>query len=381
MFYCPNCRGEVERERHAGGLHWVCRGCAGRTVNLSVLRKTRSVAFVSDLWAKVRNGDGVFGRACPACEKPMLTVSVPSGAGWEDLDACKVCQFVWFDPEEFERIPVTVPVKPKDEPRELPQKAREALALYEVQRMGEHTGPEPESGWKAVPAILGLPVERDDDAHERHAWVTWGLCMVVFLISALAFRDLRDVVYAYGLVPDQIGRLGGLTLITSFFLHGSWAHLLGNLYFLYVFGDNVENRIGRRRMLILVFVATIAGDLLHALGDARSSVPCIGASGGISGVLAFYALAFPDKKISIFWASRYSRPRWIEMSAWTAFGLWFAMQALMVAQQLAGLGHVSALAHLGGVIAGGTLWVVWKNTLPKPEKKDCPIRSLVTDGD
>ncbi|MGV3756672.1 MAG: rhomboid family intramembrane serine protease, partial [Verrucomicrobiota bacterium] len=185
---------------------------------------------------------------------------------------------------------------------------------------------------------------------------------------------------AFGMIPDQIGRLGGLTMVTSFFLHGSWSHLLGNLYFLYVFGDNVENRIGWRRMLILVFVATIAGDLLHAAADSRSSVPCIGASGGISGVLAFYALAFPDKKISIFWASRYTMPRWIEMSAWTAFGLWIAMQTLIVMQQLAGLGRVSALAHLGGVMAGAVVWLIWKNSLPKPEKKDCPIRSLVADG-
>ena len=377
MFHCPNCQGEIERERHEDGLHWVCRSCSGRTVNLSVLRKTRSAAFVAELWAKVRNGDGVFDRACPACTKPMLTVSVASGAGWEELDACKVCQFVWFDPEEFQRIPIAVPVKPKDEPRELPQKAKEALALYEVQRLGEQVGPEPASEWKTIPAALGLPVERDDDGHDKPAWATWGLCAVVLLVSVMAFTDLYAAVNTFGLVPDQFWRYGGLTSFTSFFLHGSWVHLLGNLYFLFVFGDNVEHRIGRRRMLMLVFCATFAGDLMHVLGDARSSVPCIGASGGISGVLAFYALAFPDKKLSILWTSRYTKPWWIEMSAWTAFGLWIAMQMLIVMQQLAGLGRVSALAHLGGVMAGAVLWLLWKNSLPK---KECPIRRLTTDG-
>jgi len=349
-------------------------------VNLSVLRKTRSAAFVSELWTKVRNGDGVFERACPACTKPMQTVSVASGAGWEELDACKACQFVWFDPEEFERTPIAVPVKPKEEPRELPQKAKEALALYEVQRIAEeNAGPEPSSDWKAIPAVLGLPVERDDDAHDKPAWATWGLCAAVLLVSVMAFTNLYAAVNTFGLVPDQFWRYGGLTSFTSFFLHGSWMHLLGNLYFLFVFGDNVEHRIGRRRMLMLVFGATFAGDLLHTLGDARSSVPCIGASGGISGVLGFYALAFPEKKLSILWTSRYSRPRWIEMSAWTAFGLWIGMQVLLVVKQLTGLGHVSALAHLGGVIAGGLLWLLWKGSLPKPEKKDCPIRGLVAE--
>jgi membrane associated rhomboid family serine protease/Zn-finger nucleic acid-binding protein len=380
MFYCPNCQGEIERERRADGFHWVCRQCGGRTVNLSVLKKTRSHDFVSDLWTKVRNGDGTYGRPCPSCEKPMLTVRLSTLGSDEEFDACKVCQFVWFDPDEFERTPETsTPVPTATPPRELPLKAKQALALYEVERMKDNAGPVPESGWKAIPAVLGLPVERDDDCHENHAWVTWALCVIVFLVSALAFQNLREVVYQYGLIPNEIGRLGGLTMITSFFLHGSWGHLLGNLYFLYVFGDNVENRIGWRRMLILVFCATIGGDLLHTVAKPDSIIPCVGASGGISGVLAFYALAFPEQKISMFWASRYTRPQWIHMSAWTAFGLWCGLQLLVVIQQLAGIGRVSGLAHLGGVLVGGVLWLLWKNSLPNKEDAACEIRKLVID--
>lgn len=381
MFYCPNCQGEIDRERHEDGLHWVCNTCGGRTVNLSVLRKSRTAEFVSSLWAKVRNGDGLFGRACPACEQPMLTVRLSSREGGEELDACKLCQFIWFDPEEFERTPKAVPVKPKIPERELPQKAKEALAMYEVKRLAEESGPEPSADWKTIPAMLGLPVERDGDTHKTPTWATWGLCVAVFMLSALAFRNLSAYVDAFGMVPSELIRLAGLTAITSFFLHGSWVHLLGNLYFLFVFGDNVESRIGWRRMLLLILAATFAGDLLHAIADPRSSVPCIGASGGISGVLAFYALAFPEQKISILWHYQYRGVRWIEMSAWTAFGLWCGLQLLIVVQQLAGMGHVSALAHLGGVMAGGALWFLWKASLPKPEKGECPIRGLTNSPD
>lgn len=365
MFYCPNCQGEIDRERREDGIHWVCQSCGGCTVNLSVLRKTRTSEFITELWAKVRNGDGVMGRGCPACEQCMLTVRLLSAGSWEEFDACKVCQFVWFDPDEFERTPQAEPVKPKVPERELPQRAKEALAMYEVQRIAERAGPEPVDEWKKLPAIFGLPVERDSDSHERKAWATWTVCVLIFLVSLWAFRSPHDVFETFALVPDEAFRLGGLTLITSFFLHGGWVHLLGNLYFLLVFGDNVENRIGWRRMLWLLLTATLTGHFLHIIGELRSSVPCVGASGGISGVLVFYALAFPEKKISILWHYYLHGMRWIEMSAWTAFGLWCGLQLLIVMQQLAGWGHVSALAHLGGVIGGGVLWFVWRETLPK----------------
>lgn len=369
MFTCPNCQGVIERQQQADGIHWVCHTCGGCTVNLSVLRRSRSAEFISDLWTKVRNGDGVFGRPCPACNKPMLTVQVNG----EALDTCKVCQFVWFDPGEFELTPLLPPPKPKVEEKELPQAAKEMLAMYEVKRLAEEAGPEPADDWKMIPAVLGLPVERDDDLNEHRAWATWGLCLAVFICSALAFSNLDEIVSELGLVPDKFWRWGGVTAITSFFLHGSWWHLISNLYFLFVFGDNVENRVGWRRMLILVFTATISGNLLHALAEPRSGLPCIGASGGISGVLAFYALAFAERKISILWHYQFRGFRWIEMSAWTAFGLWFMLQLFSTVQQLTGLGHVSALAHMGGVIAGGVLWFVWKPSLPKTKSEECPI--------
>ena len=81
--------------------------------------------------------------------------------------------------------------------------------------------------------------------------------------------------------------------MTSFFIHGSLLHLVGNVYFLMVFGDNVENDIGRWRYAALLLAATLAGGFLHIALDVRPLIPCVGASGGIAGVLTYYALRFP----------------------------------------------------------------------------------------
>ncbi|MHC4677439.1 MAG: rhomboid family intramembrane serine protease, partial [Planctomycetota bacterium] len=103
----------------------------------------------------------------------------------------------------------------------------------------------------------------------------------------------------WGLVPAELGRRFGLTFVTSFFLHGGLVHLFGNLYYLVVFGDNSEDVLGRGRYLLLIAAATIVGDIAHIVSDPGSTTPCIGASGGISGVLAYYCLRFPKASVGI----------------------------------------------------------------------------------
>jgi membrane associated rhomboid family serine protease len=152
-------------------------------------------------------------------------------------------------------------------------------------------------------------------------------------------------------------RSGGVTMLTAFFVHGGWLHLVGNLWFLVVFGDNVEEFLGRARWLLLLGSATVAGMLLHAFGDARSAVPVVGASGGISGLIAFYALRFPRARLGFLLIVRFV-PIWLTLPAWGGFALWMLMQVLFLIEQLSGFGRVSALGHLGGVLAGVVAFLV-----------------------
>ncbi len=283
-----------------------------------------------------------------------------------ELDVCKRCEFVWFDPKEFEVIPPPPPT-PKEpgemDEKDLPQAAREALAIYKVQQMAEQAraeDPTPDANWKTVPAIFGLPVELDSDPLTRIPWATFSLAAIIAVISIWAFFDLENAVEQFGLIPAKAWRFGGLTFLTSFFLHAGIVHLVSNLYFLIIFGIHVENYLGRKRWLLLVLLAAIAGDFLHVMADPRAEIPCIGASGGISGLIAFYALKFPHARLGILFRYYYVYFKWIQFPAWCAFLLWLLLQFWGAYEQIAGFSSVSSLAHLGGTAVGVALWFFWR---------------------
>jgi len=178
---------------------------------------------------------------------------------------------------------------------------------------------------------------------------------------------LKNVVQNYGLIPDEAWRDGGLTFLTSFFLHGGIIHLVSNLYFLLIFGMHVENYLGRARWLVLVFLAAMFGDFLHILLDPRGEIPSIGASGGISGLIAFYAFKFPHARLGFLLRFGFVIiPKWIQFPAWCAFLFWLCLQFLGALEQISGFSSVSSLAHLGGTAAGIGLWAIWREIDLKP---------------
>jgi len=275
------------------------------------------------------------------------------------LDLCSRCQFLWFDATEFEAVPAK-PLPPSETP--LPQKAREILALEKVRKMSEDLYNRPDMApggeeWKMVPALFGYPVEDDSTPLQRLPLLTWSIAALCAVVTASTLGHLRSVVDQFGFVPNAPWRHGGLTMLTSCFLHAGWFHLIGNLYFLLVFGDNVEDYLGKRRFLVLAGSSLIAGDLLHWLGDPRTQMPTVGASGMISGLLAFYALQFPHAKLAML-----CRYQWVRFPAWGAFVCWGLLQAFGVVQQLSGFSRVSSLAHVGGAAAGMGLWLFWRRT-------------------
>ncbi len=365
MSVCPKCNQRLIRTKSDRGFFFRCPACDGRAVGLSVLRRAIPPDFVRGLWVKARRGEGTRGQRCPICRRATIEIPVPVDGQDVPLDICVGCQFVWFDPHEFEHFP-TQPrqEEPSDRDR-LPEKVREAMAmadlkLDEARRCGgDFGGQEPEETWKYIPALFGLPVEHDVHPIRCWPWITWTLAAVMVLTFALSFANLREVVEQYGLVPAQMWRHGGLTLPSSFFLHAGLLHLIGNAYFLLVFGDNVEDQVGRWRYVLLVAAAALAGDLLHVAADPRSMIPCIGASGGISGVIVFYALKFPRARLG-FMVRYWMVFRWFHVPAWSALIAWFLWQLFLAYHQLAGAGHVSALAHLGGAGAGLVGWLFWR---------------------
>jgi membrane associated rhomboid family serine protease len=298
----------------------------------------------------------------------MAQVSMGLAGQTLELNVCRRCEFVWFDAAEYEAIPPPPP--PRDPDADLPQAAREALAIHKVQEMArqaQEENPAPDANWKIVPALVGLPVEMDPDPLTRLPLATLLLSLLIAAISIWAFFDLENVVEQFGLIPDEAWRYGGLTFLTSFFLHGGIFHLVSNLYFLIIFGIHVENYLGSKRWLLLIFLAAIVGDFLHIAADPRGEVPCIGASGGISGLIAFYAFKFPHAKLGILLRFGFIFiPKWIQFPAWCAFLLWLLLQFWGAYDQIAGFSSVSSLAHLGGTAVGVAFWYFWRKIELEP---------------
>ena len=325
--------------------------------------------YVSRAWVLARLKTTAGTRLCPVCTGPMVDVPSLPGYASPTLDVCRRCHLFWFDPTEFEQVPAVPQVgQPATSislsgqtSSGLPPAAAELLALQrasaEAERLkgsGSATAG-PDAWWQWIPGLLGLPVELGSRV-SRVAWATWVLAAVITAVSFVAFPDLPGAVTHFGLIPAHADRHFGLTLVSSFLLHGSVLHLLGNLYYLILFGDNVEDYLGHRRFLLLVVLAALVGDIAHVALDRRSEVPLIGASGGISGLVAFYGLQYPRAKLAfvVFF-------RWIRVPAYLFLVFWLGLQTLTAWQQVSGLTSVSALAHLGGAAVGVWCWLVWRN--------------------
>lgn len=361
MLACPNCSTPLNTIRQREGLFFLCLACEGRAVTIPQIRRIAGDHFATNLLRQI-NGNSHFGdRTCPFCCRRMRRFY--SQDPLLELDACKTCGAVWFDPQEFEAMPEGA----IESPDEVRLRGAEVIARYRLEQMKEKgvTDSGPDEVWKTIPAIFGFPVEAETNPVTRQPWVTWSLAVVILAVSVWAFSDLDTIVEQLGFIPAEAWRYGGLTSLTSFFLHGGILHLVGNLYFFLIFGDNVEDYLGRWRYTLLILASTLAGDLVHWLATLHSTIPAIGASGGISGIIVFYALEFPQARLG-FLFRYFIYFRWIQMPAWGALVLWLLMQFIGAAMQLGGFSNVAATAHLGGAAAGFALWLWWRKIEWRP---------------
>jgi len=183
--------------------------------------------------------------------------------------------------------------------------------------------------------------------------VTWSLVganILVFIWEAITPTPLDRIVYRYGFIPTLgLQNLIGLRVFTSMFLHADITHIAGNMLYLWVFGDNVEDSCGHISFLVFYLLSGIAGSMTMYLLESTSSIPAIGASGAISGVLGGYILLFPRARIrTVVFAFYFAN--FIRVPAFALIGFWFILQLLY---SIAGVATgVAYWAHIGGFIAG-----------------------------
>lgn len=200
---------------------------------------------------------------------------------------------------------------------------------------------------------------RDSQVSSTLPVVTWSLLalnVAAFVLTGLGSDDaVQATVLNYGLVPGELlGQLPAsgppelLTLLTTMFMHGGLLHLAGNMWFLHLFGDNVEDRLGHVVYTGFYFAVGLAGSLLTAALDPTSNIPVVGASGAISGIIGAYVVWYPAARITTLWGWGFIW-RAAETPAWIFIGLWFALQ---LGGFLLGGGGIAWGAHLGGFLAG-----------------------------
>jgi membrane associated rhomboid family serine protease/Zn-finger nucleic acid-binding protein len=353
---CASCDRPLRRLRTVRSLHavhpWVCDGCKSTAAELGSLADSvpaERLARLEKQLALAKPGD----RKCPQCRAPMKRAAVSGGYGSIDVDGCGACKLAWFDHGELNALRATT-----DRGGTIPQPSAmtsEQRAAWRIQHLrNEGLLTEEDSTAAIIGLVLGIPMPERVRGQER-AVSTWTLAVATAVTSIFAFGRLSEAVERWGMIPDEV-RAGSWTgLLTCFFVHADPFHLAGNLVFLLVFGSRVEALAGHVRMLIVILAATALGSLVHAAFAPDQTIPLIGASGGISGVIATYVTLRPGSKVRmmIFF-------RLFSLPAAVFLLFWIALQAIGTAMQMTGVSAVSALAHLGGAAAGILLGLSWR---------------------
>lgn len=191
------------------------------------------------------------------------------------------------------------------------------------------------------------------------------ICVLAFFWELSLGSGMERAVYALGVIPATLlhdQRLPpelalippAATIFTSMFLHGGWMHLLGNMLYLWIFGNNVEDAMGHVRFLLFYLACGVAAVFAQALPDPSSTIPMVGASGAISGVLGAYLLLYPHARVLVVIPLGFYMHT-MRLSASWVLGFWFVLQLVSNAFSESGQGGVAFGAHIGGFVAGAAL--------------------------
>ena len=212
-----------------------------------------------------------------------------------------------------------------------------------------------------------IPI-RDTAPCNSTPYMTWSLmaiCILIFLVMQLIPYELSyKIIYLYGMVPNRYANPGWglangmpfdgyLSFLTSLFLHGNWLHIIFNMWFMWIFADNVEDRMGRWRFLAFYLICGLLATALQWYSAPTLQIPVVGASGAIAGVMAAYYFLYPFERVIVWFF-----PIVVQLPAVTFLGLWviFQLYDITTTTYVQGATSGSAMwAHIGGFIAGAIL--------------------------
>jgi membrane associated rhomboid family serine protease/Zn-finger nucleic acid-binding protein len=370
---CPSCCGRLREVKSKTALVNICLDCRGiwfdsgefvdfaRRLTESEKISPKEVRLFEPRTVHTLKTVKETLKLCPKCNLAMKRFNYSYDSNIF-LDKCTNCQGIWTDGGEIQQVARYL----KDDPRiktignDLVEHEKNMEELRSWAGIGEALSIPASHFILYMPKII-LPLS-DDNPRERFPVLTISiitLCVTIFIGQASFIDDLQSFFYFYGFVPKHFFDIG---LITSIFLHGDIFHLFGNMFFLWIFGDNVEDRFSSLGFIVFYFSCGLTASVLHAAFNYNSSIPAIGASGAISGVMGAYLIFYPKARMSILLIYRIVRVNAsLYLIMWFIFQLMFAFTAY---SSNAATG-IAWFAHIGGFVFG-VLVAYWK-------KKSAPL--------
>ena len=334
--HCPKCAAPMWPMELQNVEVDLCVKCQGMWFDRGELAKASGTEFQEAASAETLRGGRRPGRSCPDCAVPLYEHELVAESDVM-IDQCPRCSGLFLDKGEYSAAQGYLRAKGwrgrrRRERYEMPAQVSEnsvALVVFQY--------------------VTGLPIELYQEQKLFSPIVTVLVAINVTVLVLAYIYGFADYVKELAMVPREVVAGERLeTLLTAMFMHAGVAHLLGNMYFLFVTGDDVEGRFGWLGFLGLYLLCGLVASVAHIFGTGHPELPCLGASGAISGVLGAYMVLFPHSRFLLRWLI-YFRPVRLELPAYAYFGLWILLQLIY-----AGLGirGVAWWAHIGGFVCG-----------------------------
>lgn len=370
---CPICSCELRKIKSKNVIIDVCRNCSGIWFDSGELQlflqqiiespdiTPESTRLFTPRHVETSHPSVQENRVCPKCSVVMKTFNYAYDSN-VFLDKCQNCDGIWAEAGEVKQIARFLKKDPKVMviAQDIVKRQQYINELHELADIGNTL--RTHAHYSAFMPKIFLPLN-DDYQAEKFPVVNISIILVsvlVFLLQLFVVQDPQAFLSRFGFNVSQIWSIG---LISSTFLHGGIFHILGNMYFLWIFGDNIEDHMGRIRFLVFYIASGIAACFLHASFYNGPNIPLIGASGAISGVMGAYCVLYPQARLQVL---VFCRIIWIPASIYLTS--WFLFQILYSIITLSSNAYyrIAWVAHVGGFIFGMlTAYIMKKKKIDK----------------
>ena len=357
---CPFCSTKLTELKSTTALIDICLNCKGmwfdsgefvdfvRTLTESEEISPKTPQLFKEQMIQTLDTIKEKDKICPRCNQKLKKFNYAYDSN-VFLDKCPHCQGMWVDGGEVKEVARYL----KEDPRittiaeGLIQRNETLEDLTELSKTLMDTNP----AALFMPKII-LPLGDELVAHKfpKISLSIIGLCILVFIGQIIFVSEPKAFMQSFGAITTKILKGEAFySLFSSMFLHGGILHLLGNMFFFWIFGDNVEDRFSNLGYITFYLACGLAADFMHIFLNASSDIPAIGASGAISGVMGAYFVFYPKARIKTLFINRI-----LYIPAFLWLGTWFLFQVIFgFIYKSADVSNIAWFAHIGGFVFGG----------------------------